>query len=323
LAQLVPSFKGWDLPETKFTVSAADKNLHINGKFLLPENFAGIVSNWQIPTNTIHQPFVSFTAARGVGAWLNAQPWARPYEITPAPDQFFIWGLANVPYQTFIATPVPDAAGALTQSYSRWSPLFNSSATAGDFFSHLKLELTNNVVRFTGVPFISPFLQTVSEKTGQFLLAGGFPNTPRSFKPLPPELFTRLAQKNLMYYHWETTAERFPQLLNLTQLGMVLTQRQQLEADSASLKWMQKITPALGNTVTEVFQTGPAEFTFTRSAPGGLTAFELIALGHWLEAKNFPGCDLKSPPRPKFNNRRLHPPGAMAVPTSPSAPVAH
>jgi hypothetical protein len=322
LAQLVPGFKGWDLPEAKFTVSAAAENLHINGKLLLPENFTGALPNWQIPTNTIHQPFVSFTAARGLGAWLNAQPWAKTYEIAPAPNQFFIWGLANVPYQTFMATPVANAAGALAQSYAHLSPVFNSPVVVGNFFSHIKLEKTNDIIRFTGIPFISAYLQAVTEKNGQFLLAGAFPNTPRS-KPLPPELFTRLAQKNLAYYHWEITAERFPQLLNLTQLGMVLSDRQQLAANSVALKWMQKTTPALGNTITEVFQTGPDELTFNRLAPGGLTAFELIALGHWLEAKNFPGCDLKLPPRPNFNNRRLHPPGAMRVPTSPAVPVAH
>jgi len=191
------------------------------------------------------------------------------------------------------------------------SPIFNSPGNQKEFFSPFKIEMTNSEINFQGVPFIAPYMQAVHEKSGQFLLAGAFPNTPRS-KPLPTELFQRLAEKKLVYYHWEITAERFPQILNLAQLGMVLTQHQQLEANSAALKWLQKITPSLGNTVTEIFQTAPDQLAFTRSAPGGLTAFEFLALANWLEAKNFPGCNLKLPPRPKF--KHPHPPGAMTVP---------
>ena len=46
----------------------------------------------------------------------------------------------------------------------------------------------------------------------------------------------------------------------------------------------------LGNTVTEITQTAPNEWTFKRKAPGGLTALELVALANWLEATNFPCC---------------------------------
>jgi hypothetical protein len=49
--------------------------------------------------------------------------------------------------------------------------------------------------------------------------------------------------------------------------------------------------------VTEVTQTGPEELSFDRKAPSGLNAVELIALANWLEAPNFPGCDLLLPPR--------------------------
>ncbi len=317
LASLIPYLKGVDFPETKLALSAADKNLHLNGKFFLLENFAGGLPDWQMPTNTIHQPFVSFTAARGWGAWLNTQAWARPYLISPTPNQFFIWAMPSIPFQTFIAAPVPNAADALAQSYARLNSILEAPQNGNVFFSSIQAEMTNNEIHLQGVPFIAPYMQAVTEKSGQFLLAGAFPNTPRS-KPLPPELFQRLALKNLAFYHWEITAERFPQLLNLTQLGMVMTQHQQLEADSAALKWLQKITPSLGNTVTEIFQTGASEMTFTRSAPGGLTAFEFLALAHWLEAKNFPGCDLKLPPRPKFKNRLIAPP-TMQIPP-PGAP---
>ena len=39
--------------------------------------------------------------------------------------------------------------------------------------------------------------------------------------------------------------------------------------------------------MTELTQTAPNELSFTRQAPGGLTAIELTALANWLEATNF------------------------------------
>ena len=112
-------------------------------------------------------------------------------------------------------------------------------------------------------------------------------------------MFARLAQSNLVYYHWEITAERLKLLPQLSQLVLMVTRHRQLDAQSAAGKWLDRIGPTLGNAMTEVTQTAPDELSFTRKAPGGLTAVELTALANWLEAPNFPGCDLRLPP-PQF-----------------------
>src|ERR1019366_6117994 len=101
------------------------------------------------------------------------------------------------------ATPVPNAAEALNQAYARLLPVFNSSNA--EFLTPFTLELTNNEIGFRGVPFISPYLQAKQEPAGQFLLAGAFPNSPRS-KPLPADLFMRLAGKNLRFFPLGITA---------------------------------------------------------------------------------------------------------------------
>ncbi len=312
LAQYFPPVKEFNLPETQFTVTAADANFHINGKFFFADNLALALEPWRVPTNTVHQPFVSFTAARGFSAWLRTQPWAQPYALSPPPNQAFVWALQGIAFQSFAAVPVPNAADALQQAYARLSPVF--SASNPQLFAPFSLEMTNSEIMLIGAPFIAPYLQAKREAAGEFLLAGAFPNTPRS-KPLPPELFARLAEKNLLFYHWEITAERLPQVLNLGQLGFVLTSRKQLDADSAAGKWMLKIGPTLGNTTTEIFQSGPAEMTFTRKAPGVFTAVELFTLASWLDANNFPGFDLKLPPRsPRLKRPHPQPPGAMPAP---------
>ncbi|MGH7950680.1 MAG: hypothetical protein ACREFE_02000, partial [Limisphaerales bacterium] len=100
-------------------------------------------------------------------------------------------------------------------------------------------------------------------------------------------------------------AERLKELPQLAQLTLMLTGHKQLDAKSAAAKWLNRIGPTLGNTVTEITRTAPDELTFTRKAPGGLTAIELLALANWLEAPNFPGCDLRMPARPT-NLERPH-----------------
>ena len=315
LGSWFPKLKELGLPETQFTVTAPDDNLRINGKFFFPENLLLNLEPWRLPATALHPPFVSFTAVRGFAAWLQSQPWALPYKILPAPNQVLVWALPQIPYQTFAAAPVADGADALAQAYARLQPVFDRQKTTGNFLMPLTLQETNGVISLIGAPFIAPYLKTIRDPAGQFLFAGAFPNPPRP-KPLPAELLQRLAAKNLVYYHWEITADRLPQALNLSQLGLLLSAHRQLGGASAALKWIQKTSPKLGNTVTEIFQTGPAEMTFTRKAPGVFTAVELLALGHWLDAPNFPGCDVQLPPRPT-NLKRLHPlPPAMPAPAA-------
>lgn len=312
LARWYPQLRELGLPETKLQLTAQATDLHVDGKLFFPENLSLNLEPWRVPTNTVHQPFDSFTAVRGFSGWLKTQAWAQPYLITPTPNQYFTWSLPQSPYQTFAAVPVVDAADALSQSYARLWPVLNLKNEQGAFLSPFALTKTNNQIMLTGVPFIMPNLQAVREPAGQFLWAGVFPNTPRS-KPLPPELFQRLATSGLVFYHWEITAERWPQVLNLSQLGCVLTTHRQLPGESAALKWIQKLAPTLANTRTEIIQTGPAEMTFTRNAPGIFTSMEFFALASWLEDPKFPDFDLKLPPRPA-KLKRPHPAQLAPVP---------
>jgi hypothetical protein len=178
--------------------------------------------------------------------------------------------------------------------------------------------MTNGQISWHGLPLIAPFVRTLHEPAGDFLFGGFFPNTPRS-QALPPELFQQLGTPNLVYYHWEITAERLKELLQLTQLMLLMTWHKQLDANSAAGKWLNHVGPTLGNSITEVMRTAPNELIFTRKAPGGLTAIELVALANWLEAPNFPGCDLRLPPHP-LKPRRPHMPGASAAP-APALPT--
>jgi len=180
----------------------------------------------------------------------------------------------------------------------------------------LTITMTNREISLGGVPFISPFVQAVREPAGDFLVGGFFENPPR-FRPLPPELLAHLNQPNLVYYHWEITAERLKELPQLSQLALSLTSRYQVEYESVAGKWLDRAGPALGITVTEVTQTAPNELAFKRTAPGGLTAIELLAFVDWLEAPQFPAFDLRLPsPRVRPGQKPLNP-----ITTPPATPA--
>src|SRR5208282_153759 len=110
------------------------------------------------------------------------------------------------------------------------SPATNSQ---NPFFSPITTEVTNSQISWHGVPFIAPFVQTLHEPAGDFLFGGFFPNTPFS-RPLPAELWQQLNRPNLVYYHWEITAERLKELPQLTQLMLMMTQHKQLDVNSAA-----------------------------------------------------------------------------------------
>ncbi len=312
LARWFPSLKAVDLPETQWQAVGRNGNLRLDGKLIFPQPLVLSLEKWRVPVDAIHQPIISFTAARGIASWLEKQNWAQPYEISPAPNQVFVWAMPGYPLQTFAAVPVPDAKKALAQFDQKLS------ANTG-WQSHLMMPvtmvMTNGQISWRGLPFIAPNLLALHEPAGDFLFAEVFPNSPKS-KPLPPELFAQLDRTNLVYYDWEITAERLKLLPQLSQLALMVTRHQQLDAQSAAGKWLTRVGPKLGNTVTEVTQTAPNELSFVRKASSGLTAIELTALANWLEATNFPGCDLRLPlPKPRLPHRR--------VPAAPAAPAAH
>jgi hypothetical protein len=314
LARWFPLLKAVDLPETRWRVVGRSGNLYLAGRLIFPQPLALSLEKWRIPVDAIHQPIVGFTAARGIAPWLEKQSWAQPYEISPAPNQIFVWAMGQMPLQTYAAVPVPDGKKALQEIGQKLSA---NAGWQNYLMKPVTMVMTNNQISWRGMPFIAPNLRVLHEPAGDFLFAEVFPNSPKS-NPLPLEVLAHLNRTNLVYYDLEMTGARLELLPQLTQLALMFTQHKQLSAQSTAAKWLNRIGPALGNTVTEVTQTAPNELMFTRMAPGGLTAIELTVLANWLEATNFPGCDLRlPPPKPRIPHPRV--PGAPPVKT-PAAP---
>jgi hypothetical protein len=318
LAVWYPEWRKLDLPKTRLEVVGRNGNFEVNGKLFLAQPLPAL-GPWQFPTNTIHSPFVSFTAARGISSWLRQQPWAVAIGLQSLPDQVFTWALPEPGGQSAAMMPICQAYAAVPMAAAPTElPKLERSLTAAlhdgppdSAYQKFNVQEVNHQAVVTGMPFLAPYLEADREASGEFLVGGFFPNPPRG-KVAPPELFARLGEPGLVFYHWEITSERMKSFPPLYQSLLVGTRHYQLDAASAAGKWLEHLTPTLGPTVTQGFATAPNEITFSRKAPAGLTSLELVALASWLEAPNFPGCDLRMPvPKPR---RHAPPSGGAAAP---------
>jgi hypothetical protein len=294
LGRYFPGLQELDLPRTVVELTAKNGDLSWDGKLDLAQSWPAY-GNWQIPTNDLRQPFVSFTAARGVSTWLQHQGWAQKYLVNPVPNQLFVWAMAGMPFMTYAALPVQDSHAALLQLNEAFStpPASRPPGNAFAFTPHVVM--TNNQINLQGFPFASPFIQAQHNGSADFIFGGFFPNT--SFiKPLPVEMLNTLARKDLILYHWELTRDRLKTLPQLAQLMLLLNQKKQLGENSLASKWLKQVGPGLGVTMTVATLTGPNEINFTQKGTIGLSAVELFAFCCWLEAPDFPGCNLKMPP---------------------------
>jgi hypothetical protein len=290
-------------PRAQMTVSGKGEDLRSNVRLHYPRPLNLPLDAWRVPTNTIQDPLISFTAVRGVAPGLKQKEFIQRLAVEPVPNQIFLWAQADVPFQSFAAWPAPDATNHLTQLAPRlvaWAKTNANRPAVGEV-----LRLTNTLeVAWQGLPIIVPSLHPAPEPAGDFMMAGIFPSAP-SNQPLPPELLGQLTQRtNLVYYDWEITGARLLQWRQLDQVLSMLTPDQlpQFPGLAAGPPWLAAISPLLGNSVTEVMLTSPQELTLVRKSHFGLTGFELVALVKWLDDPGFPTAGL---------------PGSMANPKAP------
>ncbi len=260
---------------------------------------------WQIPTNLIHNPIVSFTAMRGLAPQLNETALMKEHHFPPLPDQEYVWAPGTVPLATFLVAQVADSTNYLQQLAPGLLPMVNaflskhapedSTAAQSNTFVFSAVR-TNNEIRIPGMPFVTPRLEAIHTAKGDYMLGGFLPGG-RIGAPLPPELINEVTRKsNLIGYGWEITGERLKQWRGFFQLGQLLFAPGTHAAGAPADKWTEALSGKLGNAGTEVSLTAPDEITVVRNSATGFTGIELTALAWWLDSPEFPlGAYNKSP----------------------------
>ncbi len=296
-----PALAMLDVPAADGEVTGRDGNLRMTAQLHYPAKFAGKPERWLIPTNVIGEPLISFTVAQGLAPLLKRVKGIDTLGLDPLPNQICLWGQSNPHVQTCATIPVANATNTM-EKLARTLPPFamNHPAIAvGKFFW-----ISNrNALAWQAAPFVVPSLSPLREANQDYLLGCFFPIPPK-IKPVPPALFAQIfGRKDLMYYDWELTSERLPQMNRMWQLIDIAKRRMIQSTNATSFRWIMAAAPLLGNTVTEITRTGDQEASLVRKSKLGLTAFEIATLAQWLNSPGFPVKFELPPPLTSLTNR--------------------
>ncbi|MGO8931090.1 MAG: hypothetical protein ACLQU3_29900 [Limisphaerales bacterium] len=294
---------GWNLPDAWPRISATwtgnRQLVRTTGELTFPKPLNLQLEPWNIPTDLIHQPLVSFTAVRGVRPWLARQKWLQHFQIEPVPDQFCSWASGPTPMLTFAATPVTNAAALLQTIGPRVAAELNPWIT-NNAMGQVEYSKEPAGLAWSGIPMFTPTIEAPATPGGGFLVGRLGPPPPARGKPAPPELFAQLTTRtNLVYYDWEITQAKLGNWIYHGQTARLAFVLPQMLSDSAALAFLLAVAPKLGNTGTDVIQDGPASLSFVRNSHCGFTGVELHLLADWLESPAFPrGLHSLLAPRP-------------------------
>ncbi len=285
-----------DLPKTfawpRITVSVIAKGETLRSeavlKFANPAPWK--LTAFHLPTNSVRDPLISFTAIQGFGDWLARLPEFKEWELKSTPNQFFTWARSDVPYNLLAAAPMPDASNTVVQiAPHALHTLGTNVAKAG--IGRIAFSTNRTEIGWVGMPILVPFVRPAAEPGNDFLLfgsmAGIIPQGPNT-NPPPAELLNQfLPRTNLVYYDWEITEAKLAQWVPIFQLTAMLS-APSFPAAGAAHPWLRAVSPKLANTITEVTAISPTELRAVRRSDLGLTAIELTVLARWLDNPAFP-----------------------------------
>ena len=293
LANLLPTISvEWPLPtpppKINLNVSGDGEYIKTDGQLVFGEPLKLDRDPWLIPTNMIREPLVSFGAFQGIRPWLKTIKWIENLQLTNTPNQFFTWSVSTSPMHVFAATPFPNASAEVDRVGPGLEKAINSWLT-NNANGAVEFSAPDHGIGWVPVPLVTPAFQAFPGLGGGLLLGRLAPTPPPPGKTVPPELLNRVTSRtNLVYYDWEITETRLKQWLFLAQSLRVAFHRAQMPGDCLSLAFLKAVSPKLGNTVTEVLQTGPSTLSFVRKSHCGFTGLELHLLTDWVESPVFP-----------------------------------
>ncbi len=287
-----------DLPRMELVLNPTNTGLHAKADFTFRHPLSWPPSPWQIPNELVHDPVISFTAARAVKPLLTDLAQSVGLRLENLPDQVFCWAMANVPFLTFAAAPTANATNLLAEIGPQLARRFNP-ALQQMHYGGIGRDTNTGGIEWRGLPFIVPTATPTKIRNTDYVTIGLLPAVPGT-NTAPPELFAQVTgDTNLLYYDWELTSMRLPQWCGLWDMAQTFFHRPRLATNKIADSWLTAISTNLGNTVTKISRTDSNRLTFVRNGPVALTGFELVALVNWTWAPHFPldAIGLALPPR--------------------------
>lgn len=326
LARLAPLL-GWraepvapvtQWPAVRMIVEPRKGRLRTSAEMVFAQPLGLTLEPWTLPMAKLRDPLVGFTAIQGADQWLGRLDWFTPYGVPEWPKQFFMWSVAGDPWNQYLAGPMSTPTNLMAKvSGPLPMRMVTNMSWRGQVFG---LRVTNQAsrVEFRGLPYLLPFLESIKEGGVSMLYGGLFPQPPKT-EPAPVGLLQQvIGRTNLVFYDWETTGRsvlltnapgqpgpristnpvgRLSQFKQLGQFWRLMmntnTTRIPLtpggEIWVPGWDWINAAQGRLGDTITEVTQTGSSKLAAVRSSQLGFNALELAYLLRWLENPGFPG----------------------------------
>lgn len=282
----------WVMPfpagRIEFTTTGDGEFIRTHGQVRFPQPLGAIIEPWNIPTNMIREPLVSFGALQGVRPWLEKVKWIQELQITNVPNQFYFWAIGGSQSHTFAATPLADAANVVDRQGPGLEAQINAWLT-NNALGTAEYSKDHHGISWIPVPLFTPTFQALPGGGGGILFGRLASPLPPPGKMAPQELLQRLTSRtNLIYYGWEITEPRLNQWLFMGQSARLAFRRAQMPGTATSFLFLKTAAPKLGNTVTEVLLSDPSTLSFVRKSHLGFTAVELHLLADWIESPAFP-----------------------------------
>lgn len=305
-----------NLPYARLTIESKGENQTSRLSLKFPKALGLTPQPWLVPTNTIRDPVISFTAMQGIEGIWSRQAWLKPLGLSKAPQQAYAWSQSDIPYQFFMAFQATGASNLVQSSVARWTNEFNQAITnrfAGRLSSRTNSLGQMNALAWNGLPVIAPYLMAAPEPQDNYLEIGFFPQMPNSTN-LPPELLQQFMSKpKVIYYDWEITEAKLTYWIGLYPMLAMSANRLPVANSPDPFKWLRAIAPKLGNTVTEAELAAPDEIKVLRRSPASLSGLELNLLARWLDQNGFPKWDQQASPSMSLPAIPA-PPGVPAIP---------
>lgn len=277
------------LPRVELNVTGDGGHVLTEARLKFPEVLSMPMEDWRIPTNAIHEPLLTFTAARGIQSLLAKWQERNGFHVIPAPNQLFLWSLDGNAVETFAAVPSSDARGEVSALSDFLLQKANPWLETNGYIGFHRVADADGVV-WGNVPSLAPFVRSLGSGKEGWVYAGlladpGFGTN----APMPNSMVQTLAGgTNLVYYDWESTGKLLSPRLSLFQTARQIARKPSMPTDCDSLNWLVVLIRRLGITETTMMQTSSTELTFHRKSTIGFTALELHLLADWLESPGFP-----------------------------------
>lgn len=262
--------------KTELKVTTRGRGLRTEGKAEFAQDLPFKLTPWEIPTNTIREPLVGFTAIQGLHDHLAQRPIFKKH---PAPNQVFIWSEGPNYFSAYAAAKVDNPKTFIQDIALGLNPPELSKKILGNF----EFDTNSYGLYLTGLPIAVPFIRPAHSNDVNFVYAGLMAMSRWSSNAMPAELTHEVVSRtNLVYYDWELGHARIAQIRPLSQLFEMATRKPVANFTDPANKWLTAAEKNFGNTITEISQTGPRELSLVRSSDSGLSAIELFSFVQWV-----------------------------------------